>query len=152
MGINDFIQIGNRIRKERLEQGYTQKEIAQRAGIPYSTYSNYENNNREPGYQALKAIAKALNVPVDKLWLTSTEEVNKDDAEQLVTLAGYYISEIEPGVYYVSDPNDTGSAVLTTQELNELTEQVSNYVDFLLHKLFSKQKEARAKEAQEDIS
>ena len=62
MGINEYIQIGNRLRKERIEKGYTQKQFAELAGIPYSTYSNYENNNREPGREALEKIAAALGV------------------------------------------------------------------------------------------
>ena len=46
MGINEYIKIGNRIRQLRLEKGYSQKEMAALAGISYTTYSNYENNNR----------------------------------------------------------------------------------------------------------
>ena len=41
--------------------------MALRANIPYSTYSNYENNNREPNREQLQKIATALNVPLYEL-------------------------------------------------------------------------------------
>lgn len=67
MGINEIIQVGNQIKEIRKLQGFTQKEIATRAGIPYTTYSNYENNNREPNYEQLRKITSALNVPLSVL-------------------------------------------------------------------------------------
>ena len=67
MGINEVVQIGNRIKEYRKSKGFTQKELALRANIPYSTYSNYENNNREPNREQLQKIATALNVPLYEL-------------------------------------------------------------------------------------
>lgn len=67
MGINEYIKIGKRIRKLRMEKGYSQKEMAALCGIPYSTYSNYENNNREPGKEQIEKIAKVLEVSADDL-------------------------------------------------------------------------------------
>ena len=67
MGINEYIQIGNKLRKARTEKGYTQKQFAELVGIPYSTYSNYENNNREPGRESLERIANALGLSVIEL-------------------------------------------------------------------------------------
>ena len=62
MGLNEFVQIGNKIKKLRKEKGITQKEMAKLCGIPYSTYSNYENNNREPSSEQLRKIASALSI------------------------------------------------------------------------------------------
>lgn len=67
MGINEIIQVGNQIKEIRKLLGFTQKEIARRAGIPYTTYSNYENNNREPSSEQLRKITNALNVPLSVL-------------------------------------------------------------------------------------
>lgn len=67
MGINEVVQIGNRIKEYRKSKGFTQRELALRANIPYSTYSNYENNNREPNREQLQKIATALNVPLYEL-------------------------------------------------------------------------------------
>lgn len=67
MGINEVIQVGNKIKAVRQSKGYTQKQVAELSGIPYSTYSNYENNNREPSITQLKKIAGALEIPVNDL-------------------------------------------------------------------------------------
>ena len=67
MGINEVVQIGSRIKEYRKSKGITQKELALRADIPYSTYSNYENNNREPNREQLQKIATALDVPLYEL-------------------------------------------------------------------------------------
>ena len=67
MGINEYIQIGNRIKKLRMEKGYSQKKMAELCGISYSTYSNYENNNREPNLKQLEKIAHALEMTTENL-------------------------------------------------------------------------------------
>lgn len=67
MGINEYIKIGNRIKQLRKDKGYSQKEMSELAGIPYSTYSNYENNNREPNKKQLDKIANALDISLDDL-------------------------------------------------------------------------------------
>lgn len=67
MRLNELIQIGTRIKELRKEKGISQKDFAKLVGINYSTYSNYENNNREPTKAQLKKIADALNVSVDNL-------------------------------------------------------------------------------------
>lgn len=67
MGINEVVKIGNRIRKFRTEKGLSQKEMATLTGIPYSTYSNYENNNREPNLQQLNKIANILGISLQNL-------------------------------------------------------------------------------------
>ncbi|MGF7145939.1 transcriptional regulator with XRE-family HTH domain [Anaerotaenia torta] len=67
MGINEYIQIGNKIKRARVEKGYTQKDVADKLNIPKSTYANYENNHREPNMDTLEAIAGVLGVTIDYL-------------------------------------------------------------------------------------
>lgn len=62
MGLNDIMKIGNIIKQLRKEKGLTQKAMANLLHIPYSTYSNYENNNRTPDETTLNHIATALDV------------------------------------------------------------------------------------------
>ena len=71
MGINEIIQIGDRIKEFRKISGLTQKEMASLANIPYSTYSNYENNNREPNKEQLDKILHILDIPLSALIGTS---------------------------------------------------------------------------------
>jgi transcriptional regulator with XRE-family HTH domain len=62
MGVNEIIKIGNRIKKLRKEKGLTQREMSDILNIPYSTYSNYENNNREPSVELLDKVGEILGV------------------------------------------------------------------------------------------
>ena len=48
MGVNDIIKVGSNIKKIRKDKKMSQKDMAKILNIPCSTYSNYENNNREP--------------------------------------------------------------------------------------------------------
>lgn len=59
--------MGRRIKKLRKLTGYTAKEFAEKIGIPYSSYSNYENGNREPKLATLRKIATALNVSISQI-------------------------------------------------------------------------------------
>lgn len=92
MGVNDYIQIGNRIKEARRNASMRQKEVAKILNIPISTYSGYENNHREPSTEMLGRIAEVLGVSVD--WLIygkkgfTFSEANKDitleDAKQMI--------------------------------------------------------------------
>lgn len=74
MGVNNFIQVGSRIKQIRIDKGLTQKDVAEKLNIPVSTYANYENNNREPNSNIIKGIADVLNVSVDVL-ITDNEVI-----------------------------------------------------------------------------
>ena len=67
MGINEIIQIGSRIKMMRKARGISQKEMSKICDIPVTTYSNYENNNREPNITQLEKIANALEVSLTDL-------------------------------------------------------------------------------------
>lgn len=67
MGKNEYLSFGNKIKQIRIDKGLSQKEAAEQLGLSYSTYSNYENNNRTPKYATLKQIADGLEVSIDDL-------------------------------------------------------------------------------------
>ena len=54
--------VGDKIRKYRLEQGYTQKELAIKAGLSESAVRNYELGNRTASQNQLEKIANALKI------------------------------------------------------------------------------------------
>jgi len=62
MGLNELIKIGDRIKTYRKKLNITQAEMAQKLGIPRSTYANYESNTREPNNAILQKIATVLGV------------------------------------------------------------------------------------------
>lgn len=57
----------NRIRELREEIGKTKAQIARELKMPYTTYCNYENENREPNSEALITISNYFHVSVDYL-------------------------------------------------------------------------------------
>lgn len=67
MGINQYIQIGSRIKEARLEKGIKQNKMAELLGISVSTYSNYENNYREPKLDIIHQICEILGIELDEL-------------------------------------------------------------------------------------
>lgn len=71
--------IGERIKKARLEKGYTQLQLAEMIGVAKNTITGYETGTREPDSNRITAIAKALSVSGDYIlgteydWLPSAE-------------------------------------------------------------------------------
>ncbi|GAB2512510.1 hypothetical protein GCM10027064_07820 [Microbacterium petrolearium] len=63
----DAIAVGRRIRALRTERGIRLAELAERVGRAPSQLSMIENGRREPRLSMLRAIAQALDVPVDAL-------------------------------------------------------------------------------------
>ncbi|MBE6062825.1 MAG: helix-turn-helix transcriptional regulator [Clostridium butyricum] len=67
MGVNDIIKVGSNIKRIRKNKKLSQKDMAKILNIPSSTYSNYENNNREPSAELLKKVAQILGVDLSDL-------------------------------------------------------------------------------------
>ena len=74
MGINEIIKVGNNIKRIRKQKNISQKDMAKKLNMPYSTYSNYENNNREPNAATLRKIADILNVDISDLLNINSQE------------------------------------------------------------------------------
>ena len=83
MRLNDIIKIGDTIKKYRKQKNISQKEMSKILNIPYSTYSNYENNNRTPTTDILNKIAAALGITVNDLIKDDTIDITNmnDDTE-----------------------------------------------------------------------
>ena len=52
--------VGEKIRKFRIDQGYTQKELAIMSGLSESSIRNYELGNRFPSSEQLKKNSKLI--------------------------------------------------------------------------------------------
>lgn len=114
MGLNDIMKIGNVIKKIRTEKGLTQKKMAELLQIPYSTYSNYENNNRTPDTDTLFRIADTLGVEVWDLFGVDerTAKTSNLDYDEQGTMS------------IKSTLSDTAAEIMfLVQQLNKLGEQ-----------------------------
>ena len=56
------------IQKIRKERGFTQAELAKKAGISEISVRKYESGERRPKIETLSKIAIALNIPVADLF------------------------------------------------------------------------------------
>jgi len=61
------MSIGENIRKNRIENSITQKELGERLGVSQEMISQYENGSRIPKTETLSKIAEALNIHIDDL-------------------------------------------------------------------------------------
>ena len=59
--------ISDNIKRLMKENGYTQKQLANRSQCTESAVSRYVNNEREPSVKILKNLAISLGVTVDEL-------------------------------------------------------------------------------------
>ncbi|CAM3505626.1 DNA-binding helix-turn-helix protein [Streptococcus pluranimalium] len=60
-------KFASRLKELRKKHGLTQKEIAKLIGISQSSYSNWENGNREPSLENVVRLAKLFGVTTDYL-------------------------------------------------------------------------------------
>lgn len=119
MGLNEIIQIGSRLKQIRKEKGWTQKDFAEYVNIPYSTYSNYENGNREPSKIQLEKIVATLGITIPELLGMSESEYIKHNKKEFnktnfflnyLELLGY---KVTPGEYadYTMYIESSGEAI-----------------------------------------
>ena len=63
-GEDPVYQLRKRILELRLEKGYSQEELANKAGTKQAVISRIENGESEPRFQTINKIAKALDKKV----------------------------------------------------------------------------------------
>ena len=62
-----MVDFGNRLKTLRIQNSYTQVQLAQKLGVTKSVISAYENGLRMPSYDILINISKVFKVSTDYL-------------------------------------------------------------------------------------
>ena len=62
-----MINMGQKLKFLRKENGLTQKQIAERIGLAVSAVSSYESGARYPSYEVLVKLARIYHVSTDYL-------------------------------------------------------------------------------------
>lgn len=62
-----MVNMGERLKKLRVEKNLTQKQIAERIGLAVSAVSSYESGYRYPSYDVLMKLAEIFHVSTDYL-------------------------------------------------------------------------------------
>lgn len=68
----------NRLKELRESLKFNKKEMARELNLPYTTYVNYETNQREPNSEILILISNYFNVTIDYLLGISKNEGEKE--------------------------------------------------------------------------
>ena len=66
-GILIFMEFGKRFKKLRLQNGYTQQQVADKLGVRQSNVSDWENNISRPEYENLIALARLYDETLESL-------------------------------------------------------------------------------------
>ncbi len=72
----DYKAMGKRIRKQRIYLGYTQEQLAEKAGISASFVGHIEQATRIPSLETLIAFCQALDVTPNFLLQDNFENVS----------------------------------------------------------------------------
>lgn len=77
------------LKKERLKNGLTQAQVAERLGVSQAQYARWENGGRNPKYETIKKLAD--------IFKTTTEALNGryDGIELIVKLLNEYDLTVE---------------------------------------------------------
>jgi len=81
---SDFlISVGRRIAKARMDKGYSQAMLAEKANISISHLSNVERGRKSLSAEVLLRIAEALQVSADDILFTDIPQVHKKVENQI---------------------------------------------------------------------
>lgn len=61
------MEFGERFKKLRLQNGYTQRQVAETLGVHQSNVSDWENNISRPEYENLIALAQLYDETLESL-------------------------------------------------------------------------------------
>lgn len=81
--------VGERIKKRRTELGWTQDQLAQKAGISKSFLSDLENGKRSVSADNLLDIARVLNLSLDYLMKGEESETKPVEVQIPASLAAF---------------------------------------------------------------
>jgi len=63
-----MLQLGQNLRKLRLDEKLTQEQLAEKLNISRVNYTRYENDKARPDYETIIAIADFYNISIDELF------------------------------------------------------------------------------------
>ena len=66
-----------KLRKIRIEKGYTQQDLALILNISQACYNRYEQGKREPSIETLRRLCVLFNISADELLEIETKEDRK---------------------------------------------------------------------------
>lgn len=113
--------IGVTLKSLRVEKGYTLRQVAERAQMPFPHLSNIENGKKIPGLDVIDRICYALNVPIRHVILKAElERELKDERKVLLKdLQPYFrkIDAVAKQIYGSNGDSDGNDDAGTNQDV-----------------------------------
>ena len=78
-----LISVGRRIAHARMDKGYSQARLAEKANISVSHLSNIERGRKSLSAEVLLKIAEALQISADGILFTDIPQVHKEIERQI---------------------------------------------------------------------
>jgi transcriptional regulator with XRE-family HTH domain len=137
------VNIGENIKKLRINKGLTQKELAALAEVTVVTIQNYENNRRTPDFDKAIALTNVLDCKLLDLFGEENSEKNTKKQssfyylEMYLHTLGYDITcDEEYGYLILNSENRTHE--IDQQDVSELESSTRSFIEFKLHELMKK--------------
>jgi transcriptional regulator with XRE-family HTH domain len=77
--------LGENLRKLRRDRGFTQSELAEKAGVSATMITFYENGHKWPYPDTIKSLAKALKVPESDLFQDQKVSAANDSFKKVLS-------------------------------------------------------------------
>lgn len=98
------LRIGEKIKRRRIEKGWTQEELAVSVGISTQAVSKWERENSYPDITLLPIIARSLDLTIDALMNFSLELPEKEIKKLVEKAVDNYVEKgFETGQNYVKE-------------------------------------------------
>jgi oligoendopeptidase F len=126
--------IGEIVMKAREDRGWSQMDLANKAGMNQATISRIEGGKATPNYQSIKSLSIVLEIDIARL-TEARAELRKDQRrtrDSKNSLQGEFQNKLRPANNIGLDPdNETGLAISATIEPTEdiSNSHLSNYND-----------------------
>lgn len=137
------MNIGENIKKFRINKGFTQKELAALVEVTSVTIQNYENNRRKPDFDMAVALTRALDCKLVDLF---GEENSGENAKNLNssyylemylhTLGYDIILDDEDG--YLILQSEYGTHEIDQQDVSDLESSAQSFIEFKIHEIMKK--------------
>jgi transcriptional regulator with XRE-family HTH domain len=102
------VEVGQRIRIQRLAAGLSQSELAERIGVTFQQVQKYEKGMNRVGAGRLTKIARVLNVPIGSFF-DGREEIEQVELQgfdsPLAAMAQPYAYRLLRAYAAISDPD-----------------------------------------------
>ena len=125
------MSFANNLRKYREQAGFkSAKEFADFINLPYTTYVNYEKekNNREPRFDIVSKIAKALNISIDQLMGFEKPEDKIQRYRQKLQNLGFSVlfQDVNSGYNVLIENRDGLISEFSSQDFMELMKNIES--------------------------